>query len=172
MEKTKLDISTSNPSTSELISEVAKEIKKTPKEGRRDFLRKGFLFSVSAAAVLGGVGATKLQASESHVNPKNLPPNNPEWGLKWGRDNNSNPYGVPSKYEANVVRRFVPWLTADQKASISFTPWQDLKGIIVPNGLHFTRSHGGVVDINPLEWRLLIHGMVDKEVVLTLEDIK
>ena len=102
---------------------------------------------------------------------KNLPPHNPEWGLKWGRDNNDSPYGMPSRYEANVVRRFVPWLTADQKASISFTPWQDLKGIIVPNGLHFTRSHGGVIDINPKEYRLLIHGLVEKEVVLTLEDI-
>jgi sulfane dehydrogenase subunit SoxC len=54
----------------------------------------------------------------------------------------------------------VPWLTADQKASVSFTPWQDLEGTIVPNGLHFVRCHGGVVDINPKEWRLMIHGLV------------
>ena len=172
MEEIKIDIQNSTPSTSELIREVGKELEQTSKDSRRDFLRKGFFFSVTAAAALGGVGATKLEANEAHVNPKNLPPNNPSWGFKWGRDNNANPYGVPSKYEANVVRRFVPWLTADQKASISFTPWQDLKGIIVPNGLHFTRCHGGVVDINPLEWRLLIHGLVEKEVVLTLEDIK
>jgi sulfane dehydrogenase subunit SoxC len=171
LKELKLDIQKSSPSTSELITEVAKELDKTPKDSRRDFLRKGFFFSVTAAAALGGVGATKLEAA-SHVDPKNLPPHNPEWGLKWGRDNNSFPYGLPSKYEQNVVRRYVPWLTADQKATISFTPWQDLKGIIVPNGLHFTRCHGGVVDINPLEWRLLIHGRVKKEVVLTLEDIK
>ena len=157
-----------NLSTSELVKEVANEIENIPKKSRRDFLKKGFLISVSAAAALGS--ATQLTAA-SPINPKNLPPNNPEWGLKWGRDNNDSPYGTPSKYEANVVRRFVPWLTADQKASISFTPWQDLKGIIVPNGLHFTRSHGGVIDINPKEYRLLIHGLVEKEVVLTLEDI-
>ena len=172
MKEVKIDISSSTLSTSELKKEVAKEMEKTPQKSRREFLRKGFFFSAAAAATLGGVGATKLEAGESHVDSKNLPPNNPSWGFKWGRDNNANPYGIPSKYEANVVRRFVPWLTADQKASISFTPWQDLKGIIVPNGLHFTRCHGGVVDINPLEWRLLIHGLVEKEVVLTLEDIK
>jgi len=155
-------------STSQMVQEVAKEMTTVPKESRRDFLKKGFLFSVTAAAAVGGV--SKLQA-ESPINPNNLPPHNPEWGLKWGRDNNESPYGMPSKYEANVVRRHVPWLTADQKASISFTPWQDLKGIIVPNGLHFTRCHGGVVDINPKEFRLMIHGLVDREVVLTLDDI-
>jgi len=128
-----------SPSTSEMIRDIAKDMATVPKDGRRDFLKKGFLFSVTAAAAVGGV--TKLQA-DSPINPNNLPPNNPEWGLKWGRDNNESPYGMPSKYEANVVRRFVPWLTADQKASVSFTPWQDLKGIIVPNGLHFTRCHG------------------------------
>ena len=161
----------SSSSTTKLVQEVARDLEEIPKESRRNFLKKGFFFSVTAAAALGGVGASKLYA-EDHVNPKNLPPNDPKWGLKWGRDVNANPYGVPSKYEKNVVRRMVPWLTADKKASVSFTPWQDLKGIIVPNGLHFTRCHGGVVDINPLEWRLLIHGLVDREVVLTLEDIK
>ncbi len=137
---------------------------------RRSFLKKSMLYSTAAVATIGGV-ATKANA-EYQVNPNNLPPNNPEWGLKWGRDTNHAPYGSPSRYEKHVVRREVPWLTADKKASVSFTPWQDLKGIIVPNGLHFTRCHGGVIDINPKEYRLLIHGLVDKEVVLTLEDIK
>jgi sulfane dehydrogenase subunit SoxC len=167
MEVTKQEVPYS-PTTSELIQEVAKEIVTVPQKDRRDFLRKGLLFSVTAAAALGGM--SKLQA-ESPIDLSNLPPNNPAWGLKVGRDNNSMPYGLPSKYEANVVRRAVPWLTADQKASISFTPWQDLKGIIVPNGLHFTRSHGGVIDINPKEWRLMIHGLVEKEIILTLDDL-
>jgi len=136
---------------------------------RRNFLKKSMFYSATAVAALGG--ATQAQA-EYKINPDNLPPNNPEWGLKWGRDNNHDPYGMPSRYEKHVVRREVPWLTADKKASVSFTPWQDLKGIIVPNGLHFTRCHGGVIDINPKEYRLLIHGLVEKEIILTLDDIK
>lgn len=136
---------------------------------RRNFFKKSFLYSAAALATVGS--ATQLNA-EYQINPNNLPPHNPDWGLKWGRDNNSEPYGMPSRFEKHVVRREVPWLTADKKASVSFTPWQDLKGIIVPNGLHFTRCHGGVIDINPKEYRLLIHGLVEKEVVLTLEDIK
>eukprot|EP01155_Anaeramoeba_flamelloides_P024959 Anaeramoba_flamelloidesa811802_173.p1 GENE.a811802_173~~a811802_173.p1 ORF type:complete len:452 (-),score=11.83 a811802_173:1447-2802(-) len=135
---------------------------------RRSFFKKSMLLSTAAVASLGGIKAN----AEYVENPDNLPPNNPEWGLKWGRDTNHDPYGSPSRYEKHVVRREVPWLTADKKASVSFTPWQDLKGIIVPNGLHFTRCHGGVIDINPKEYRLLIHGLVDKEVVLTLDDIK
>ena len=39
------------------------------------------------------------------------------------------PYGVPSPYEAHVKRRSVDWLTGDRYASISFTPLADLSGI-------------------------------------------
>lgn len=140
-------------------------------ESRRGFLKKSMMLSAATVAAVGGAGAITEAHAEYQVNPKNLPPNDPEWGLKWGRDNNHAPYGTPSKHEKHVVRREVPWLTADRKASVSFTPWQDLKGIITPNGLHFTRCHGGVIDINPKEYRLLIHGMVNKEVILTLDDI-
>ncbi|RLA74909.1 MAG: sulfite dehydrogenase [Epsilonproteobacteria bacterium] len=141
-----------------------------PQTKRREFLKKGVVLSTAAIASLGGI-ATNANAKYK-IDKNNLPPNNPAWGLKWGRDTNHDPYGSPSKFEKHVVRREVPWLTADKKASVSFTPWQDLKGIIVPNGLHFTRCHGGVIDINPKEYRLLIHGLVKKDIILTLEDIK
>src|SRR3712207_7846344 len=49
------------------------------------------------------------------------------------------PYGLPSSFEAHVVRRNVDWLTADRIASISFTPLADLTGIITPNGVCFER---------------------------------
>ncbi|NPA51169.1 MAG: sulfite dehydrogenase [Epsilonproteobacteria bacterium] len=162
--------------TAEMIDAVAKEVESIPKDQRRDFLKKGVSFSIGAAAALSGAvslnAKEKKEFPECKVDPKNLPPNIAEWGKHWGRDVNEYPYGQPSKYEKNVIRRIVPWLTADQKASVSFTPWQDLEGTIVPNGLHFVRCHGGVPDINPKEWRLLIHGMVERPVILTLEDLK
>src|SRR4029078_13072811 len=40
------------------------------------------------------------------------------------------------------------------------TPHQDLMGIITPSDLHFERHHGGVPDIDPTHYSLLIHGMV------------
>ncbi|ADV45631.1 sulfite dehydrogenase [Nitratifractor salsuginis] len=161
-----------SPTTAEMIQEVAKQLEELPKEERRDFLKRGVAFSVGAAAAMAGAGASQLSAEECKVDPENLPPHIQKWGKAWGRDVNAYPYGMPSKYESNVVRRIVPWLTADQKASVSFTPWQDLEGTIVPNGLHFVRCHGGVVDINPKEWRLMIHGLVERPVILTLEDLK
>ena len=161
-----------SPTTAEMIREVAKQLEDVPGEKRREFLRRGVAFSVGAAAAMSGAITTGAEAGAFKPDPENLPPHIPKWGKSWGRDVNAYPYGQPSKYEANVVRRIVPWLTADQKASVSFTPWQDLEGTIVPNGLHFVRCHGGVVDINPLEWRLMIHGLVDRPVILTLEDLK
>ena len=41
----------------------------------------------------------------------------------------------------------------------------------MPNGLWFQRHHGGVPDINPEEHRLLVHGMVDRELIFTMDDL-
>jgi sulfane dehydrogenase subunit SoxC len=71
-----------------------------------------------------------------------------------------------------VVRRNVPWLTADPVSSINFTPLHELDGIITPNGLCFERHHGGTAVINPADHRLMINGLVDTPLVFTMEDLK
>ena len=45
-------------------------------------------------------------------------------------------------------------------ATSSGTPHQDLYGTITPADLHFERHHGGVPEIDPKAYSLLIHGMV------------
>ena len=54
------------------------------------------------------------------------------------------------------------------------TPLQDSVGIITPSSLHYTATHRGafVPDINPREHRLMIHGMVDRPLVFTMEELK
>lgn len=52
------------------------------------------------------------------------------------------------------------------------TPLQDLYGTITPADLHFERDHAGVPFIDPSKHDLLIHGMVEKPMSFTLEDIK
>jgi sulfane dehydrogenase subunit SoxC len=53
------------------------------------------------------------------------------------------------------------------------SPLQDSAGMVTPASLHFVISHGyEPPDINPNEHRLLIHGMVDRPLTLTLDDIK
>jgi sulfane dehydrogenase subunit SoxC len=54
----------------------------------------------------------------------------------------------------------------------SGTPHQDLMGIITPSDLHFERHHGGVPEVDPARYSLLIHGMVDRPTVFTLADLK
>lgn len=54
----------------------------------------------------------------------------------------------------------------------SRTPLQDLYGIITPSDLHFERHHGGVPNIDPEKYELLIHGMVEKPMIFKLKDLK
>ena len=53
----------------------------------------------------------------------------------------------------------------------SKTPLDKLVGIITPSDLHYERSHSGVPDLNPAKHRILIHGMVKKALVLTVDEL-
>lgn len=83
----------------------------------------------------------------------------------------ANPYGQPSPYEKDVVRRNVSWLTATEESSVNFTPVHELDGIITPNGLCFERHHGGVPEVDPEQHRLMIHGLVDRPLIFTMADL-
>ena len=53
------------------------------------------------------------------------------------------------------------------------SPLQDQEGMITPSSLHFIVSHGfEPPDIDPQEHRLLIHGMVERPLIFTLEELK
>ncbi|MGY4339399.1 molybdopterin-dependent oxidoreductase [Bradyrhizobium sp. LM2.9] len=54
----------------------------------------------------------------------------------------------------------------------SKTPHQKLVGNITPTDLHYERSHSGVPDIDPAQHRLLIHGMIRKPLVFSVDDLK
>ncbi len=143
-----------------------------PVSSRRNFLARtvaGGLVAASGGAVLAQDTA-KPNILKS--NPKNLPPNVPSWSKVLGDGVAAHPYGRPSKYEKHVVRRDVEWLTASRESSINFTPLHELDGIITPNGLCFERHHAGAAEINPLDYRLLVHGLVDKPLMFTMEDLK
>lgn len=54
----------------------------------------------------------------------------------------------------------------------SLTPLHELTGTITPADLHFERHHAGVPQIDPARHRLLIHGMVDRPLELSVEELK
>lgn len=54
----------------------------------------------------------------------------------------------------------------------SLTPLHELTGTITPADVHFERHHAGVPTIDPARHRLLIHGMVDHPLELSVEDLR
>jgi len=135
-----------------------------PAPSRRRFLGGAAL----AGAGLVTAGSARAEAGK----PDPLITDVQDWNRYLGEGVDKHPYGVPSRYEKNVIRRDVPWLTASPESSVNFTPLHDLDGIITPSGLCFERHHGGVADIDPANHRLMIHGLVEKPLVFTMEDIK
>lgn len=54
----------------------------------------------------------------------------------------------------------------------SLTPIGELLGTITPSDLHYEVTHHGIPDIDVSTFKLLIHGMVDRPTVFTLDDLK
>src|SRR4051812_14647825 len=54
----------------------------------------------------------------------------------------------------------------------SLTPLQDLTGTITPADLHFERHHAGVPLIDPAKHTLLVHGLVDRAIAFSVDDLK
>ncbi len=77
-------------------------------------------------------------------------------------------YGQPSRY-ANKVARIFASAPGTTGTGTSRTPHHLLDGMITPNGLHFERHHSGIPEIDPQAHRLLIHGLVKRPLVFTLD---
>ena len=114
------------------------------------------MLTSTATMAAGGAIAAGLRSPASA-----MPPDVPDSMRSQGQPILSPPYGVPSKFEKNVVRRLREARATDTEA-FSVTPLQNLHGIITPNGLVFERHHAGVPEIAPAEHRLLVHGLVDR----------
>src|SRR5687767_12892775 len=139
--------------------------KERTRSSRRAFLKAGL--AGGAAAVSG-----HAIAGPGSGNPANQPPNVPDWTRSLGDGVAVRAYGKPSKFEAHVIRRDVEWLTASRESSVSFTPLHALDGPLTPNGLCFERHHAGIAEVDPADYRLMLHGLVDKPLIFTLDDLK
>ncbi len=140
----------------------------TSDDAARPVTRRG-LIEAGAAAAAAALAARPALAQEGD----NLPPSVPEWQRHPGAEVMSPPYGRPSRFEANVVRRYRHGLPEPptRLSSFSLTPLQDLSGIITPNGLHYERHHAGVPTIDPIEHRLIVHGLVERPLIFTIEEV-
>ena len=133
---------------------------------RRKFFKTALRYSASAVAA-AAIVPTNATASEDVILEEQ------PWATKLGDPVDKHPYGVPSPYEHNVTRRAHELLSSgDMYASVGMSPIHELDGIITPNGLFFVRDHGGTAHIDPNKHRLMIHGLVDQPLVLTMEELK
>jgi sulfane dehydrogenase subunit SoxC len=132
--------------------------------------RRRFLGAAGLAGAGLATSALPLRAQEAKPDP--LITEVQDWNRYLGEGVDKRPYGTPSPFEKHIVRRDVSWLTASPDSSVNFTPLHELDGIITPSGLCFERHHGGIAEIDPANHRLMIHGLVDKPLVFTMEDIR
>ena len=77
-------------------------------------------------------------------------------------------YGERSPFESDVTRGVaaVPGTTG---TGASRTPLESLQGTITPSALHFERHHSGIPEIDPDAHRLLIHGLVERPLVFSMD---
>lgn len=79
----------------------------------------------------------------------------------------TSPVGTRSAHAPAAVRS-----PSGQAVGSSLTPLQHLTGTITPSDLHFERHHAGVPVIDPATHELLIHGLVDRPMRFTVDDLK
>jgi sulfane dehydrogenase subunit SoxC len=134
------------------------------RRSRRQFLKHG-------SALVGAASfASAAELGKARADVDNGPPNIPMWMKAPGADVGSQPYGAPSRFEKKVIRNLLDY--PQYTSAASRTPLQDLDGIITPNGLFYERHHSGIPDIDPAQHRLMIHGLVERPLLLTVEEVR
>ncbi|HBV55216.1 MAG TPA: sulfite dehydrogenase [Rhodobacteraceae bacterium] len=129
---------------------------------RRAFL-KG---SLAAGGALAGATMARAEGPDPLITEKQ------SWAMGTGDGVDATPYGMPIRFEGDVVRRNVGWLTADTISSINFTPIHALDGTITPQGCAFERHHSGAIELSKDDYRLMINGLVDQPLVFTYADLE
>ena len=146
-----------------------------PKQsGRRRFLKKGAalaLLSQGAGGLAGlAVGAGAIRSASGQTLGSATPAASPK---------DTRAYGERSHFETLSRWPIAPEHWRADAPYLNFapsrTPLQDLKGIITPNPLHYFVDASApypLPDIDPQQHRLMIHGLVDRPLILTLEELK
>ncbi len=128
--------------------------------------RRAFLKGTAAGAA--GLAAGAAQAAT----PEPLITEVQPWAQGLGHGVDEVPYGLPIRFESDVIRRNVAWLTAGPISSINFTPIHALDGTITPQGCAFERHHSGAIELAKPDYRLMINGLVDQPLVFTYDDLE
>ena len=124
-----------------------KEVTDVERPGRRRFLRNSPALAGIALGPRGFTPTLEQDAATREMNPAGF-----------------RPYGERSEFERSL-RTMLP-------GPAGLTPLQDFHGIITPSALHYVFNHYGVPHIDPQQHRVLIHGMVERELLYTMDDLR
>jgi len=79
------------------------------------------------------------------------------------------PYGERSPFETAVRWRRE---SKTPETGSSFTPLDDSVGTLTPSALHYERHHSGIPAIDPSKHRLVIRGLVDRPLSLSMAEVR
>jgi len=135
------------------------------KPSRRKFLASG--------AAVAGAAAAAARSASGQV-PGLVPTPTSEAGKKAIKEMIA--YGDRSKF-VTYVREPADGRPSPDAFGLTFhvvTPLGESTGSITPSSLHYVAAHRGfyVPEIDPREHRLMIHGMVDRPLTFTMDEIK
>ena len=109
-----------------------------------------------AAITAGGVLLPTLASSQNA--PTQDPSSAP--GTPTSAQSARSPFETPAKTPTGVL------------TGVAYTPLHQLTGTITPNDLMFERHHSGVPAIDPRRYKLLVHGLVERPMAFSLDDLK
>ncbi len=118
--------------------------------GRRRFLK--------SAALAGLAVGAERSASAQGVTDTSAP----------GAQPGTHAHGQPARLAAPAGRAVTRTITH----TTYYTPLADSVGIITPASLHFMQSHSRLPDIDPATYSFVIHGLVERPLAFTMDDLK
>lgn len=124
---------------------------------------------IKASATLAGLGAgMSLPVQAQLTPPPGFPPRRPDEYYDYGI---RSPYVTSKRIGTNGQRGIDP--RDGRPRDYGFrTPHHELFGTITPSSLHFIINHGyDAPNINPAEHRLMVHGLVKRPLMLSLDDL-
>src|SRR4051812_27146187 len=129
------------------------EVAMEEKRARRRFLKQG-------AVLLSGAGMAQGAVSEELAGQP--------WERVYGAGFRG--YGQPSAFEQPVQRHIGrPYGDLAPGSGAALVPIERLEGVITPSSLHNDRSHSGTPDIDPKVHRVLLHGLVARPLMFSVD---
>src|SRR5712672_3833221 len=138
---------------------------------RRELLKSGA--ALAGGLTLGDIASLQAQAHDHPPTPGSQNASPMILGSKELVE-----YGQRSKYVTSVRIQHAPGGRPSPdlfgKVFHVASPLQDSVGVITPSSLHYVATTRGsfIPDIDPKEHTLMIHGLVDRPLTFTMEDLK